>query len=76
MKAPHPLKRRLAAIAAFLGIILLLFSLVLYDTQVIHGSEYKAQSMASNATSQVVEASHRHSLWRTSPTTHLWWHLR
>ncbi len=57
MKAPHPLKRRLAVIAALLGMILLLFSFVLYDTQVIHGSEYKAQSMASNATSQVVEAS-------------------
>ena len=45
MKSPHPLKRRLTAIAAFLGAILLLFSLVLYDAQVIHGSEYKAQSM-------------------------------
>ena len=57
MKTPYPLKRHLAAIVAFLAAILLLFSLILYDTQVIHGSEYKAQSMASNATSQVVEAS-------------------
>ena len=57
MKAPYPLKSRLAVIAAFLGAVLLLFSFILYDTQIIHGSEYKARSTASNATDQVVEAS-------------------
>lgn len=57
MKAPHPMKRRLLIVAAFLALVLLLFSFVLYDTQVVHGSEYKARSMASNATSQVVESS-------------------
>ena len=51
------MKRRLLVVAAFLGIVLLVFSFVLYDTQVVHGSEHKARSMASNATSQVVEAS-------------------
>ena len=57
MKAPYPLKSRLAVIALFLSAALLLFSFVLYDTQIIHGSEYKARSLASNATDQVVEAS-------------------
>ena len=57
MKAPQPLKRRLSVVIGFLCIVLLLFSLVLYDTQVVHGSEYQARSMASNAASQAVEAS-------------------
>ena len=57
MKAPHPLKQRLLALALFLTAAILLFTLILYDTQVLHGSEYHARSLASNATSQVVEAS-------------------
>ncbi|MBE6919112.1 MAG: penicillin-binding protein A [Ruminococcaceae bacterium] len=57
MKAPRPLVRRLLAIAAFLGAVILLFSVVLYNTQVVNGSEYRARSLASNADSEVVEAS-------------------
>ena len=57
MKASHPLERRLLAIAAFLGAAIILFTAVMYHTQVVNGSDYRARSMASNATSQVVEAS-------------------
>ena len=57
MKAPHPLQYRLLALAGFLAAVFLLYALVLYNTQVIQGSDFRAQSMASNATSQTVEAS-------------------
>lgn len=57
MNNPHPLKYRLITLAAFAGVVVLLFILVLYRTQVVHGSEYRARSISSNATSQTVEAS-------------------
>ena len=37
--------------------ILLLFLIVMYQTQIVQGSEYRARSMASNADEEVVEAS-------------------
>ena len=57
MKNPPPLQRRLLVLAGFLFIVLALFFAVLYKTQIVQGQEYRAQSMASNATSQTVEAS-------------------
>ena len=57
MKASRPLERRLLAIFGFLGAAMILFTAVMYHTQVVNGSDYHARSLASNATSQVVEAS-------------------
>ena len=39
------------------GAFLLLFGAVLYDAQILHGSENRARSISSNATSEVVPAS-------------------
>ncbi|MBQ2061591.1 MAG: penicillin-binding protein A [Oscillospiraceae bacterium] len=52
----NPLKPKLAAVAVFFSIFLLLFFFTLYNTQVIHGSEYQIQSRTSNATTQQVRA--------------------
>ena len=53
----NPLKTRLVAVAVFFGLLLLLFFFQLYNYQVVHGSEYRAKSISSNATTEVVEAS-------------------
>ena len=53
----NPLKKRLVAVAVFFGLLLLLFFFQLYNYQVVHGSEYRAKSISSNATTEVVEAS-------------------
>ncbi len=53
----NPLNKRLVAVAVFFGLLLLLFFFQLYDYQVVHGSEYRARSISSNATTEVVEAS-------------------
>lgn len=50
-------RRRLRVLAGFSLLVLLLFVIVLYDAQVAHGTEYRAKSIASNATWQTVEAS-------------------
>ena len=57
MKAPHPLQRRLLILAGFLFLVFFLYIIVMYNTQIVQGSEFRAQSMASNATEVVVEAS-------------------
>ncbi|MBP3494219.1 MAG: penicillin-binding protein A [Oscillospiraceae bacterium] len=57
MKVPHPLHRRLWALVAFLLAALLLLCAVLYHSQIIQGSEFRALSLASNATSEEVDAS-------------------
>ena len=57
MKNPHPSRSRLYVLAAALGLMLLLFLAALYDAQILHGSENRAKSIASNATWQTVEAS-------------------
>ena len=53
----NPLKNRLIGVAVFFGLFLLLFFVTLYNNQIIHGSEYRAKSISSNATAEVVEAS-------------------
>ena len=57
MKTPHPAKRRVMILLGVFGAFLLLFGAVLYDAQILHGSENRARSISSNATSEVVPAS-------------------
>ena len=52
----NPLKPKLAAVAVFFSLFLLLFFFTLYNTQIIHGGEYRAKSRISNATTQEVAA--------------------
>ena len=49
-------KSRLVPLVLIFGMILLIFCGVLYNTQILNGSDYKARSLASNATAQTVEA--------------------
>ena len=57
MKNPHPAKRRVMILLGVFGAFLLLFGAVLYDAQILHGSENRARSISSNATSEVVPSS-------------------
>lgn len=57
MQNPHPAKRRVIALLAFFGVFLLLFAVVLYDAQILHGGENRAKSISSNAASETVTAS-------------------
>ena len=57
MQNPHPAKRRVIALLAFFGAFLLLFAVVLYDAQILHGGENRAKSISSNAASETVTAS-------------------
>ena len=56
-KTVKPYRRRLNILAGLGGVMLLIFLVTLYSTQVVHGGEYRAKSIASNATWQTVEAS-------------------
>ena len=57
MKNPHPAKRRVMILLGVFAAFLLLFGAVLYDAQILHGSENRARSISSNATSEAVPAS-------------------
>lgn len=57
MQNPHPAKRRVIALLAFFGAFLLLFAVVLYDAQILHGGENRAKSISSNAASETVTVS-------------------
>ena len=57
MKNPHPSRRRVYMLLGFFGAFLILFLAVLYDAQVVHGSENRARSITSNTTSETVTAS-------------------
>lgn len=57
MQNPHPAKRRIIALLAFFGAFLLLFAVVLYDAQILHGGENRAKSISSNAASETVTVS-------------------
>ena len=48
---------RLYALLGFTVLILAAFVFSLYSTQIVHGSEYRARSISSNATTETVEAS-------------------
>ena len=53
----NPAKPRLIALAVLFGVFLLIFLVKIYDYQIVHGDEYLARSVTSNATAQEVEAS-------------------
>lgn len=57
MKSSDPLKTRLRILLGLFGAVLLAYFVVLYSTQIIHGTEYRAKSITSNATTETVEAS-------------------
>lgn len=56
-KTVKPFRRRLAILAGLGCAALLAFLVALYSAQVLHGGEYRAKSIASNATWQTVDAS-------------------
>ena len=57
MKNPHPSRRRVYVLLGFFCAFLVLFFAVLYDAQVVHGSENRARSITSNTASETVPAS-------------------
>ena len=57
MKNPHPSRRRVYVLLGFFCAFLVLFFAVLYDAQVVHGSENRARSITSNTASEAVTAS-------------------
>ena len=57
MKNPHPSRRRVHVLLGFFCAFLVLFFAVLYDAQVVHGSENRARSITSNTASETVTAS-------------------
>ena len=52
-----PVRVRIWALTGLMGLCLLAFAGVMYYTQILHGEENRAKSLASNATSETVEAS-------------------
>lgn len=57
MKNPHPSRRRVYVLLGFFCAFLVLFFAVLYDAQVVHGSENRARSITRNTASETVTAS-------------------
>ena len=57
IKNPHPSRRRVYVLLGFFCAFLVLFFAVLYDAQVVHGSENRARSITSNTASETVTAS-------------------
>lgn len=57
MKNPHPSRRRVYVLLGVFCAFLVLFFAVLYDAQVVHGSENRARSITSNTASETVTAS-------------------
>ena len=51
------LNRRLFLLPAVLLAAVVAFALVLHDLQIVHGSEYRARSISSNATTETVPTS-------------------
>ena len=52
-----PMRVRIWALTGLMGLCLLAFAGVMYYTQILHGEENRAKSLASNAASETVEAS-------------------
>ena len=57
MQQTETSQKRLYYFLGFQAVILAAFVVALYFTQVVHGSEYRARSISSNATTEAVEAS-------------------
>ena len=56
-RVPHTFKTRLTVLAGFFGVFLILFFIVLYSTQIVHGDDYLSKSIISTAKTEDVEAS-------------------
>lgn len=52
-----PVRARIWALTGLMGLCLVAFAGVMYYTQILHGEENRAKSLASNAASETVEAS-------------------
>ena len=52
-----PVRVRIWALTGLMGLCLVAFAGVMYYTQILHGEENRAKSLASNAASETVEAS-------------------
>ena len=52
-----PVRVRIWALTGLMGLCLVAFAGVMYHTQILHGEENRAKSLASNAASETVEAS-------------------
>lgn len=52
-----PVRVRIWALTGLMGLCLVVFAGVMYYTQILHGEENRAKSLASNAASETVEAS-------------------
>ena len=57
MKNPHPSRRRVYVLLGFFGAFLVLFLAVLYNAQVVNGTENRARSISSNTASETVTVS-------------------
>ena len=57
MHESEPTKKRLYVLIGLLAATLAVFFITMYLTQIVHGSQYRAQSISSNATTETVEAS-------------------
>jgi len=57
LKQPSAFTRRLAVLIAFTLAAVGVLAAVMYHTQIVNGNTYHAESLSSNATSEVVEAS-------------------
>ena len=54
-----PVRVRIWALTGLMGMCLVAFAGVMYYTQILHGEENRAKSLASNAASETVEASRK-----------------
>ncbi len=50
-----PVRARIWALTGLMGLCLLAFAGVMYYTQILHGEENRAKSLASNAASETVD---------------------
>lgn len=57
MRDNKPFTRRLFAIGALFSLVLIVYFITLFDTQIVHGAEYRARSIRANTKSETVVTS-------------------
>ena len=57
MPEPKKFRCRLVALSLMFTVCLIVFFVTMFDAQIVHGAEYRAQSVNTNATVETVEAS-------------------
>lgn len=57
MQEPKKLRRRLLTLCLLFMVCLTVFIVTMFDAQIVHGEEYRAQSVRTNTTVETVEAS-------------------